>query len=295
MRQRARFEAICGFAILLFFGAAGYAAEDRCRELKFRPRVDMAGGGLTLSDLLAAETCTPLLALAAHVSLGQAPRLGSPRVFGEEEIRARVEVLVRHEELPEGLLVEVPARILVRRQAPVKSCAQIASAIVSRPSDTWPSGISVDDFDCAAAEIPEAASLEVTKTSWDPLLGRWQFAMRCQNTGDCLPFLVWARMKSPSHDAFGAGDTGIAKVSRAGWVSGSLAPISSGDVIKRGQTAWLRWEEAGIRIVLPVTCLEGGVTGERVRVRFGNSAQIMRAEILRDGTLRAASRGADGQ
>lgn len=295
MRQRAVLEVICGFAILLSSGASGYAAEDRCRELKFRPHVDVASGALTLSDLLTAESCAPLRAMTGRISLGKAPRLGSPRVFGGEAVRALVDDLTRRKELPRSLLVEAPPRIVVRRQAPLKSCAQIASAIVSRPSDALPRGISVEDFDCAATGIPQTASVEVMKTAWEPLLGRWQFAMRCQNAEDCLPFLVWARRKRPSPDALGADDMGVAKVRRAGWVSGSLASNGSADVIKRGQTAWLRWEEAGMRMVLPVTCLEGGAAGDRVRVRFGNSAQTMHAEILPDATLRAAGRGADGQ
>jgi flagella basal body P-ring formation protein FlgA len=58
-------------------------------------------------------------------------------------------------------------------------------------------------------------------------------------------------------------------------------------LIKPGQTATLRWDEGGIRIVLPVTCLDAGALGQTVRVQFKNARRILRAEILSDGTLRA--------
>src|SRR5579862_6010827 len=289
MRQRAVFEAICGFAILVSCASPGYAAEDRCRELLFRERVDVAGGGLTLEDLLA-ETCPRLRAMAGHVSLGQAPRLGSVRALAGEEIRARVAALVRRDELPEGLVVDVPRRILVERRASVKSCAEVARSIVRRPSDPLPGGIADGDFGCATAGVPRAASLEVTKTAWDPLLERWQFALRCRNTEDCLPFLVWASSSRLSSDAFGT--VSAAKVRSTGWVSGAVAPKGR-DLIKPGQRALLRWEQAGIRVVLPVICLKGGAAGEQVRVRLESSGEIMRAEILGDGTLWVTSRAAD--
>jgi len=59
-------------------------------------------------------------------------------------------------------------------------------------------------------------------------------------------------------------------------------------LVKPGQTATLTWEQAGLRIVLPVTCLDAGGLGEFVRVRFKNAARILRAEVMGKATLRAS-------
>lgn len=292
MKRRVAIEAICGIAILASSGVAAYAVEGQCRSLKFQEQVEVAGGELKLSDLLAAGTCAPLRSMASHVSLGRGPRMGSVRVLSGDEIRTLVDVLLHRQEFPSGLPVEVPRRILVGRQAPVKSCAEITRDIVSSPSDNLPSGIPVEDFDCAAAGIPQGASLEVAKTKWEPLLERWQFTLRCQRSEDCLPFLVWARTKKPSNHPLGVDDGGGATLRTAGWLARSPAPFGSGDLIKRGQRALLRWEQGGIRVVVPVICLEGGGVGEWVRVRLGNKAQTMRAEVLGDGTLWVAGGGA---
>jgi flagella basal body P-ring formation protein FlgA len=50
----------------------------------------------------------------------------------------------------------------------------------------------------------------------------------------------------------------------------------------------LRWDQGGIRVVLPVTCLDGGGLGEHVRARLKSAARILPAEVLQDGTLRAS-------
>ena len=62
----------------------------------------------------------------------------------------------------------------------------------------------------------------------------------------------------------------------------------TGWLVKPGQTATLTWEQAGIRAVLAVTCLDAGRLGQVVRVRFKNAARIMWAKVTGEGTLRAS-------
>jgi hypothetical protein len=97
--------------------------------------------------------------------------------------------------------------------------------------------------------------------------------LRCMQREDCIPFLVWAH----------ADRTPPAAESDPPKAAG--AAVES--LVKSGQTATLTWDEAGIRVVLPVTCLEAGGLGQLVRVQFRNGARILRAEVVGSGALRA--------
>lgn len=252
----------------------------------------MAGSELNLSDLLAGESCASLRSIFSQINLGRAPRPGRVRVLTAEKIRALVGNRFDRQELYGAMRGPIPERILVRRRAEVKSCPEIAGAILDHSSDALPGGISPENFDCAAARIPQEASFEVTKTAWDPLLQRWEFVLRCGKAQECVPFLVWARqtMRPRGSSETNEGESGNSRSERR--ESALPAPAGGGYLVKRGQTAILRWDGGGIRVALPVTCLEDGAPGERVRVRFRNAAQVLRAEILGDGTLRA-EQGAD--
>jgi flagella basal body P-ring formation protein FlgA len=56
-------------------------------------------------------------------------------------------------------------------------------------------------------------------------------------------------------------------------------------LVRPGQTATLIWDKGGIRVILPVTCLEAGARGQVVRVRLKNVVRTLRAEVMEDGTL----------
>jgi flagella basal body P-ring formation protein FlgA len=63
---------------------------------------------------------------------------------------------------------------------------------------------------------------------------------------------------------------------------------SRGPAVQRGQTAMLTWEQGGIRVVLPVTCLEAGAAGQFVLVRFQNAPRTVRAEVVGAGEVRVS-------
>jgi len=69
-----------------------------------------------------------------------------------------------------------------------------------------------------------------------------------------------------------------------------LRPVASGAerLVAPGETATLTWDQGGIRVVLPVTCLDAGAMGQFVRVRLKNATRILRAEVVGAGTLRAS-------
>jgi hypothetical protein len=59
--------------------------------------------------------------------------------------------------------------------------------------------------------------------------------------------------------------------------------------VRPGQAATLVWDGNGIRVVVPVTCLDRGVSGESVRARIVPSGEVVRAVVVEAGVLHAMS------
>lgn len=271
-----------------------------CGAVVVRAQVEAAQGALNLADLLAPGTCPPLYREAAQVSLGRVPRAGSVRVLDGRQIRRLLEDFGNlvfgglasgdHGSGERGMNLakddnqRIPERVVVRQAGAVKTCAEIAKFISrsERSLDVTEASEWGDSLDCAAARnIPKNSSLELLKTTWNAGLERREFALRCGHPEDCVPFLVWTHEKPPA-----------SRVPRSVPSRKSENPAANGSdivqLIKPGQTAMLTWEQAGIRLVLPVTCLEAGGFGQFIRVRFKNANRTMRAEIIGAGTLRAS-------
>jgi hypothetical protein len=268
-------------------------AEPGCTQVAVEASVEAGPGALTLADMLGRGTCPQLRVAAARVSLGAAPLPGSVRVLGGREVRRLLEKL-------EGSLggaavspiklsrVAIPERIVVKRRGAMKSCAEIArfvaGAAAAEDLANTPSRWR-EDLDCAAARrIPEDTALELTKSHWSAASERREFALRCARPQDCVPFLVWVH--EPKASAGGAAQ-GFEAVGKS---SVRLQTGASGRerLVAPGQTATLIWDQAGIRVVLPVTCLDAGALGQFVRVRLMSAARILRAEVVGQGTLRAS-------
>lgn len=285
MRSGCRRSIVTVLASASFLSGSLCMADSSCAHMAVKPSVRIGGGELTLADLLSPDTCQRVRAMAKRVPLGAAPLPGAVRVVPGPEIGSWLESLAAaagrgHEEMD-----ELPPRILVRRAGAAKSCSEIASLVLPSLLAGNRAGISPQHFDCAAAQsVPEAAPLELTRTFWNASLRRWEFSLRCSQAEDCAPFLVWAPARSAGQGYFSQSDAASLPSFRA---SPGTSAGKSEKLIRSGETATLRWDEAGIRIVLPVTCLDPGGIGQTIRVRFKNTARILRAEILSDGTLRA--------
>jgi len=276
------------------FGAAALSlqcrAEPACASAAVRSRIEAGPGELTLADLLQPEVCPRWHELAAQVSLGEAPRAGSERVLDGREVRRMIEALgtpAWHATVgADGHTDEgrrIPERIVVRRDGAVKSCREIAKFVLLAAASEGSAGVATSDenVDCAAAgNIPRNSQLELLKTAWNARLQRWEFGLRCVKPEDCVPFLVWTRETEPSGIKAGAARSKRPETPSAGRNHGS-------PLVQRGQTASLTWEQAGIRMVLPVTCLDAGELGQWVRVRLPNASRTLRAEVVGQGTLRA--------
>ena len=176
-------------------------AEPACPQVVVPASVEAGRGELTLADLMARGSCPQMREAAAQVSLGTAPRAGSVRVFDGREVRRQLEELASA-----GLSggapgkMQVPERIVVKRAGATKSCAEIAGFVADAAAQE---GVSAgrrwrEDLNCtAASDIPDEATLELTKTTWNAALRRWEFALRCSRSGDCVSFLVWAHDDGP--------------------------------------------------------------------------------------------------
>jgi hypothetical protein len=267
------------------------AAEPACTEMAVAASVEAVREDLTLADLLHGAG-PQLQEAAAQVSLGAAPRAGSVRVLDGIRVRAMLEEFAGAGFSEKQIsAIVIPERIVVRRAGGTKSCTEIARFVVdAAPSQNagapaWEQ----KNLDCAAARaIPEAAPLELTQTAWNAALQRWEFSLRCARAGDCVPFLVWSgepaavdgisRSRARRHFTLSTDSSGShSSVGAAGELT-----------IRRGQTATLVWDQAGIRVVLPVTCLDAGGVGQVVRVQLKNGPRILRAEVVSEGMLRAA-------
>jgi flagellar basal body P-ring formation chaperone FlgA len=271
-------------------------AEQACEEVTVKASVEGGSGELTLADLLAPGTCAQLRNEAARVSLGTVPRPGSVRVLGGREIRRRLE------DLTGGMGsggktggMTIPERIVVKRRGATKSCVEIARSVARAESADGMAKVPTqwrEELDCAAARrIPEEATLELTKSSWSAALERWEFALRCARPGDCVPFLVWVHDPRMPVDGMRRVQSGAMHSNKASAESSSrlqAGTIGTERLVAPGQTATLTWDQAGIRMVLPVTCLDAGGLGQRVRVRLKNGARILEAEVVGEGTLRAS-------
>jgi hypothetical protein len=269
------------------------AGEPVCTAVTVPSTVEAGKEELSLAELLRGG-CRQLREAAAQVNLGAAPRAGSVRVLDGRRIRGVLEEVL--EELAGAGLsrqqisgIEIPERIVVRRAGGTKSCEEIAR-FVGGAAPSQNAGAPAwrqQDLDCAAARgIPEAAPLELTQTAWNAVLQRWEFSLRCARAGDCVPFLVWSD-ESKTADSGTRHRSALPPGSSSSHFLSSMG-LGGGSTIKRGQTATLVWDQAGIRVVLPVTCLDAGGVGQVVRVQLKNGPRILRAEVVGEGMLRAS-------
>jgi hypothetical protein len=277
------------FFLGVFTAAPLVAAEPACGEVDVAANVEATRENLTLADLLRGA-CPQLREAAAQVSLGAAPRAGSVRVFDRVQVRGLLEELAGAGSSGKQIsAIVIPERIVVRRGGGTKSCEEIARFVADAAplqnagAPAWKR----QNLDCAAARaIPQATPLELTQTAWNAALRRWEFSLRCARVGDCVPFLVWSGESKTVDGGMKRHFTFSAESSGSHSLLGASA--SGESTIRRGQTATLVWDQAGIRVVLPVTCLDAGGVGQVVRVQLKNGPRILRAEVVGEGMLRAA-------
>jgi len=312
-----RIRIFCGVLVLALSCLPAAAAPVPCSAIGIRAAAEVSDSGVSLADLLTADSCPGVRHAAAAVWLGNSPQPGSTRVFEGSEIRRALRQLtltaptgeiVTETRLPELAVPDrivpdriVPERIVVRRAGAKASCDEIADFIsrslrTRMPVDTRqaagpePNGFQdlSRELDCGrAGRVPRGAPLELTRVFWDPALEDWEYSVRCVHAGDCVPFLVRRiTVRQISAAANAGADSPLNSGARfqKDKPQSPSAPLA----VQVGQTATLFWEQDGIRAVLPVTCLDRGSVGSLVRARTKNGNRILRAEVVSAGVLRAA-------
>ncbi|MFZ1008597.1 MAG: flagella basal body P-ring formation protein FlgA [Candidatus Sulfotelmatobacter sp.] len=246
------------------------SAQTACATLSVRASVDALHEDLTLADFLPNEACPHMRQAAAQVSMGKAPRAGAIRVMEGQQIRALLAGLVS-DNARSAASLQIPDRIVVRRAGATKSCVEIADFLAGAAQDGRLSSHSWrNNLECGAIQgIAEGAELELIKTDWAPGLRRWEFLLHCVRAEDCVPFMVSARDPEQGNSPHAA-SSGESFASAAGFTL----------LVKPGETAMLTWDQAGIRVTFPVTCLDAGGLGQYVRVRLRSTPQILRVEVV---------------
>jgi hypothetical protein len=256
------------------------AAQTACAGVSVRASVDAAREDLTLADFLSSETCPRTQQAAAQVSMGKAPRAGAVRVVEGQQMRALLAGLVS-DNAGSTASFQIPDRIMVRRAGATKSCVEIADFLAgAAPSqdDRLSSHLWRNNLECGAIQgIAEDAELELIKSDWDAGLRRWEFLLHCVRPEECVPFMVSARDPGQGSSPYAASsaESPTRVQSAAGFAL----------LVRPGETAMLTWDQAGIRVTLPVTCLDAGGLGQYVRVRLKSTPQVLRAEVVGNGAV----------
>ena len=268
-RSRILFTAACLAGMLLFSGLCSGTVP--C--LVVVPNVaHVHGVSFTLADLLSPQTCPEFATAATRLALGRVPLEGSTRVLERNELRGRIEEFARQQHQDFSLVFDLPETIRVRRAGIRSSCAEISAKLLGPVPEAGPSPWR--ETDCGAAgRVRRDAAFRILRKNWDPALGSWILSVGCADPADCVPFVL----RVP--DAASGNVTALP----------SLTVKAAVPVMRAGQTASLLWEQNGIRLLLPVVCMESGSVGDRVQVRVKNGRRVLRALVLRAGMLRAIS------
>lgn len=251
-------------------------AEHDCR-VTVPPEVAISGGEFSLADLLPPDACPALRLATAQIRLGRTPRAGSLRVFTGGELRMRLEKMQRGGSELRRMIVQVPDRVVVRSAGPRLSCAEIGSGLFGF------SGFSSAAPVCGAGDrVPADATFEAIRRIWDPAHASWNVTARCRRPADCVPFLL--QIPEPA-----ASELGFSQPTMKLTDFAARPRYLEHAIIRPGQNARLLWEQNGVRLTIPVVCLDAGGTGEIVRARLRQSSRVLRAEVIDGKTLRAIS------
>jgi Chaperone for flagella basal body P-ring formation len=187
-----------------------------------------------------------------------------------------------------------------RLQGELSACANVASWIngglrtrsavgadnssaATVPREILLGNLRADDLDCEVVPpLVPGIAFELTKIFYDRTLHSWEFLMRCSSSAECVPFLVrWPQPVDRDTARQEALEPAHAPNSHAN------APETH-SILRPGETVMLVWDQDGIRVVLPVICLERGNVGDSIRVRIKSGTRVLRAQIVNESLLRAS-------
>ena len=138
--------------------------------------------------------------------------------------------------------------------------------------------------------VKAGGSLEVSSIAQELALHYWQFRLRCNPVRACLPFFVRVRWHEQPSGQLGHKLSSLPKLARPSAYavpSGAANDLESAQplLVRAGQPARLLMEGAGMRISVPVICLERGAKGQQIRARSRESGLVFRARVTAEGVL----------
>jgi len=125
-------------------------------------------------------------------------------------------------------------------------------------------------------------SFRVAGACWDPVREMAQFRIECAQPGQCIPFLVHARIDRAQFDLFAANRGGLDASCRS--TPPSAERHSNRPVVRPGDRAQVLFIGTHMRLSSAVTCLERGSEGDIIRVR-NEDGHIFRARVSGPGLL----------
>jgi len=259
-------------------GAAGIEPLVRLRDA-----IEVKQKRVWLSDLLPADAPAALQQISAAIQLCPAPEPGSTRILSAEQVTSKLvgQMDVRRQ-------LTIPSLITVRYAGWPITDAMVRIAISKFLREM---GVERDLPDGARLEWlqPFAANeehprLKVMGLEWDNRQQAVEARLRCATRASCSRFLVRVDLPAPIanewHRLLKAG-TGLNS-------PGAVATVTAGMVLaEKGKPAILILDDGGMRISLPVICLQRGVLNQHIRVIDTKSRRVFRAEVVGAGELHA--------
>jgi hypothetical protein len=281
LRLPPRLVTLAAVAALATASPSGFAETDsrkECQAVTIPSHIDLTDKELTLADLLPPGTCPEWQRAAATMHLGSTPLAGGVRIVAGETARALLE------KLPAAARrsIAVPERITIQGSDDAASCAEISEKVLAELPGLGARVSPAPVIDCTAVHIPRVprqAQLAVLRTVWDRGLRAWDITVHCVGASACLPFLL--RLRAAAEGS----ETPISGLGGKRNLAATLPPAQP--LVRPGKGATLDWEEAGIRLVVPVVCLDKGGLGQTVRVRVAGSGRVLAAVVAGDDQVRA--------
>lgn len=258
-------------------------------------KVEVPGDELTLAALLPASAPPGLLQAARSIDLGRSPLLGSVRPLTKKEIEARLK------NSPETLrAIRLPEHVIVSRRsfaiAPERLQAAIRNFLRTRG---WSAadlrGESAAQVEGLARTALPDATFEVEDAAWDARHHRLQFRIHCVARAACGSFIADAQ-PSPAMAPLWQQRFGSLHKSHAGSKASVQARATEPVAQKQssqpalalaGKPATLILQGNGIRITMPVICLQRGAFAQKVRVRDLPGKHMFEARVIGAELLQA--------
>lgn len=254
-------------------------------------KIEVSGRTLTLAALLPANAPVELRSAAQNIDLGRGPLLGSIRVLKKDEMEAR---LKNFPEILQSILL--PSQVIVQRRGSRIAPDQLQSAIAAfLRSRGWnmnglPGGSAFQVEGAAKTSLPHAG-LVVESATWDAEHKGLQFRVQCSDRTVCGNFLVHIQPGPETislwRQRFGGPQQPFSVASAHALVVKRVAQKPSPELVLvlAGKPATLILQGNGIRITMPVICLEPGSLAQNIRVRdvlgkHSFEAKVIGAELL---------------